>query len=283
LLDLLADLEAGLDFVDEGIQFVSSVQIVERLRAAASAVDKLSDQIGSRSASQPERVVLAGWPNVGKSTLFNALVGRDAAIVSPQAGTTRDYMQSQLKTGSGECVLVDTAGIGSRCAPEEINATAWRLAEQQRSAGDVVLLCLDSSRPINEWEQERLAGREADIVVWTKCESPRRGRVVPCAAVETSAITGHGLNELRSAIANRLSDRENREGAVASTAARCKESIVLTRKGVEEAIRLAETDAGEEIIAAEIRAALVELGKVVGAVYTDDLLDRIFSRFCIGK
>jgi tRNA modification GTPase len=283
LLDLLADLEAGMDFVGEDIQFVSRNQVISRLSIAAGAVDRIKEQIGGRSASQPERrVVLAGSPNVGKSTLFNALVGREAAIASPKAGTTRDYLQAELELGTGKCLLVDTAGVNSAGPIEGIHAAAQRLADQQRAFGEIIVHCLDSSQPINDCEQQQLAARNGDIIVWTKCERPRNG-VSTFSAIETSAFTGRGLDELRGAIASRLDDRASHGGAVASTAGRCKESIRSTREGIDRAIRLARSDAGDELVAAEIRLALGELGNMVGAVYTDDLLDRIFSRFCIGK
>ena len=176
LLDLLADLEAGLDFVGEDIQFVSRDQVIARLSFAAGVVDRIKEQIGGRSASQPERhVVLVGWPNAGKSTLFNALVGREAAIASPQAGTTRDYLQTELETSTGKCLLIDTAGFESLRVSEEIDSVAQQLSDRQRAIGDIVVLCLDSSRPINAWEQQQLTVREGDIVVWTKCEQPRNG------------------------------------------------------------------------------------------------------------
>ncbi len=190
LLDLLADLEAGLDFVSEDIQFVSCDQLISRLSFAAGVVDRIKEQIGGRSASQPERrVVLVGWPNTGKSTLFNALAGRDAAIASPQAGTTRDYLQTELEIGTGKCLLIDTAGFESLRDSEGIDSVARQLADRQRAIGDIVVLCLDSSRPINEWEQQQAMVRERDIVVWTKCERRRDGGL-PFSAIETSAFTG---------------------------------------------------------------------------------------------
>ncbi len=252
MLDLLADLEAGLDFVEEGIQFVSRDQLIARLRTAADDAERLAQQMRGRSANHSERsVVLCGWPNVGKSTLFNALLGRDIAIVSSRAGTTRDYLQAELDIPGSECLLVDTAGVDILEQPSGIDAAARRFANQQRKDGEIIVLCLDSSRPINEHERQQLAVCEGNIVVWTKCEQLRIG-VLPFSAIETSAVTGRGLDELRGAIANRLDDRDNQGGAVASTAARCNESIIRTRSGIDEAIRLAETDSGDELVAAEI-------------------------------
>jgi tRNA modification GTPase len=146
-----------------------------------------------------------------------------------------------------------------------------------------VILCLDSSRPMNEWEREQLRGRQGDIRVWTKCDLPRQCDQLPRVGIETSAVTRRGLDELRAEIAKRINDHNSQEGVVASTAARCRESVARAGRAIDQAIQLVSDGDGEELVATEIRVALDELGKVVGAVYTDDLLDRIFSRFCIGK
>jgi tRNA modification GTPase len=282
LIDLLADLEAGLDFVEDDIRFVSSTEVGERLAHAKGELDKLQQLIGRRSDGQmARRVVLLGWSNVGKSALFNALASNAAAIVSAQSGTTRDYLQSPLALDGTPCLLVDTAGIDS-CV-DGIAAAAQRFADEQRKTGDLLVLCLDSSRPLNHWEQEQLTERQGHILVWTKCDLGRPRADLARLAIETSAVARRGLDELRAEVAKRINDRETREGVVASTAARCNESVTQAGRAIDQAIQLASVGAGEELVATEIRVALDELGRVVGAVYTDDLLDRVFSRFCIGK
>src|SRR5205814_1008788 len=125
LLDLLAHLEAGLDFADEDIEFISKTELQRQLAEAAEAIEKLVDQMQSRGHSgQLPRVVLCGLPNVGKSSLLNALAGEDAAIVSEIAGTTRDFVTRRAKFGDCGCLITDTAGISADCLPNALDAAA---------------------------------------------------------------------------------------------------------------------------------------------------------------
>lgn len=286
LLDLLADLEAGLDFVEEDIRFVARDELQRRLAAAASQVGQLQGQMRSRGRTEVEPlVVLVGWPNVGKSSLFNALAGRDAALVSDQPGTTRDYLAVSLSLGDANCRLVDTAG-SEPSASEPIAAAAQRLRTAQSEQARLRLLCLDATRPPNESEQTELDREGPHLVVLTKCDAvmDQSDSLRWNAAVKTSAVTGLGLDVLRAAIRRQLQTVESPGGqTVPATAARCQESLRLASESLKRAEELASSNSGEELIAAELRTALAELGQVVGAVYTDDLLDRIFSRFCIGK
>ena len=170
LLDLLADLEAGLDFVEEDIRFVAGGELQRRLAAAADQVEQLRGQMRTRGRTDVEpRVVLVGWPNVGKSSLFNALTGRDAALVSERPGTTRDYLTATLSLGDSTCRLVDTAG-SEPTADEPIASAAQRSRQTQSEQARLRLLCLDSTRPPNAWEQNELDRAEPQLVVLTKIE-----------------------------------------------------------------------------------------------------------------
>jgi tRNA modification GTPase len=289
LLDLLAHLEVGFDFADEDLPFIAQDALECQLAAAQETVGQLIRRMASRqeSSSLP-RVTLVGWPNTGKSSLFNVLAGRAAAIVSEHPGTTRDYLSAEADFGGQKCILVDTAGLApdrdsEATGPDAAGRTA--AAEQARRA-DVRLLCLDSSRPLNAWEREQLAEEAAHrVVVLTKVDAPQRierGAVV--WAEMTSSFTGEGIDALRRRIAEAvLSARWSASDVVPGTAARCRESLRLAAECVGRARHLLQANLGEELVAAEVRVALDELGRVVGAVYTEDLLDRVFSRFCVGK
>jgi tRNA modification GTPase len=283
LLNLLADVEAGLDFTEEDIQFVSGGELQSRLASAAEHVERLLAQMKSRGrAEQEPRVALVGWPNSGKSSLFNALLGRSAAIVSEQAGTTRDYLRATLPIGGISCQLIDTAGRELNGSNGDVISTAaQQMTAEQHQAADLRLLCIDATRKPNAWERTPLESGSRQIVVLTKCDASSAGGE-PDGAVATSAVTGRGLDELKAAIRARLGNLESAT-AVAATAERCHECLRLALASLGRADQLAVNTGGEELIAAELRAALVELGKVVGTIYTDDILDRIFSRFCIGK
>jgi len=286
LLDLLAHLEAGLDFVEEDIEFISAGRLVEEIGEVQAIVAALAERMAGRSeALECARVALAGWPNVGKSSLFNALAGQQRAIVSPQPGATRDYLSVRIALGGVPCELIDTAGVESAPACE-IGAAAQQSSAEQRQRSRLELLCLDGTRPLNAWEQTRLADSAADprtLVVITKADAPRRPIDLP-GAIETSSASGQGLDLLRERIRERLQQAlPADEGIVLATSLRCRESLRLAAESLARAGEIAHLAAGEELIAVELRVALDQLGQVVGAVYTEDVLDRIFSRFCIGK
>ena len=287
LLDLLAHLEAGLDFVDEDIQFISSVQLQRDLAAAAEQIQKLADQMQSRGeAGRLPRVVLLGLPNTGKSSLLNALAADEAAIVSDMAGTTRDFLTRRVQLGDSECLLIDTAGLSSEITANHVESESQRAAQEQVERANLTLLCLDSSQPLTAWEQKQIddfspANR---IIVWTKTDLPPHENLpaIP-AAVRTSARTDYGLDHLLQAIAAALTTSPADSGFVAGTADRCRESLHLAAASLHRAQALAASNAGDELVASLLRSALDDLGRILGAVYTSDLLDRIFSRFCIGK
>jgi tRNA modification GTPase len=246
-------------------------------------------QLDSRGVTvDAVQAVLVGRPNTGKSSLFNALAGNSAALVSHQPGTTRDYLVVELDFDGVKCRLIDTAGMGKPLAVSQehtIEHAAQLAADSQRRASHVQVLCLDSTRPMDDWERCELQGGATGrqrIVVLTKCDAPRAADVA-AADIETSSRTGDGVQALRDQLRRKtLAAADAHGGVVAATAARCRESLRLAAQSLRQARSVA-VKGQEELAAAEIRVAIEELGKVVGAVYTDDVLDRIFSRFCIGK
>ena len=297
LLDLLAHLEAGFDFADEDLPFITPGQLDEQLAAAGQTVDRLLEQMASRrEMADLVRVVLVGWPNTGKSSLFNALLGRTGALVSETPGTTRDYLTAELDLdGQVRCLLVDTAGIEPDAAApaDSVRRAAQAAAAQQARSAQVRLHCLDSTRPLNAREEAELADFRSlndfgsllgsRLVVLTKIDLPRR-LAFASPAVATSSATGHGLAALKAEIAAAVLAARGGEGeVVACTAVRCRESLRLAAECLRRARQVLAGGSGEELVAAELRVALDELGQVVGAVYTEDVLDRIFSRFCVGK
>ncbi len=292
LLDLLAHLEAGLDFVEEDIAFISSGDLLQQLGDAQRKIEQLTDQMKSRSESTlAARAVLLGAVNVGKSSLFNALAEDSSAIVSDVPGTTRDYLSARLELEGTPLELIDTAGLEDTRQATIAAAAQLATAEQQQSA-QIRVLCLDSTGDINQ----QLAAfnespRDATIAVLTKCDLPHGG---PSTAelestfgyrfTQTSSKTGKGLHQLREQLRRlTVSQAADDTNIVAVTATRCRESLRRAAAYLQAAISTTQSAVGEELVAAEIRSALDEIGKVVGTVYTDDILDRIFSRFCIGK
>jgi tRNA modification GTPase len=283
LLDALAHLEAGLDFVEEDIEFIGRDALRRQLVAARDEVADLASRMSARSSTASEyRVVLYGRPNVGKSSLLNALAKSQQAIVSDVAGTTRDYVTATIDCGGVRCQFIDTAGR-TAAAADGIGMAAEDAAAQQSLAAHLRLLCLDATRQLDVWEQAEAGRRDAQqLVVRTKCDVALKS--ANCDGIPTSSINGLGLGELKQAIADRLTQLAGVQGdVVAGTAARCRDSLDRALASLSAALAAVDQDVGEEFVAGDIRVALEELGRIAGAVYTDDILDRIFSRFCIGK
>lgn len=281
LLDLLAHLEAGLDFAGEDIEFITPAELDGQLQQAVQQVESIRIRMQARLETDDlPRVVLIGWPNVGKSSLFNALAGQERAIVSPVAGTTRDYLCADLQLRQMRYRLIDTAGVEPGDSTSVL-FEAQRHRTEQQSTSTLEVLCLDGARLLNAWERELLTSDVNRLVVTTKADLPCVVAGLPTCVVHTSAATSTGLEALRERIAEMLCDRTELH-AVASTAVRCQNSLGLAAECLARA-RALTVGGFEELVAAEVRTALEEIGKVVGAVYTDDILDRIFSRFCIGK
>jgi tRNA modification GTPase len=305
ILQLLAELEAGLDFVDEDIEFISAAEVADRLARAQRQLTDVATQVAGRlSSGRLPQVVLTGPPNAGKSSLFNALVARSSraqlsggtppALVSAESGTTRDYLTATLWLDDLACELVDTAGVEPSDVIQAIDASAQSAATERRAQASHRIWCIDAAAPVtfnplrsddNSFDSLR------DVVALTKVdlEPPlhctRTDLFSGAHVIATSSRTGEGLSELRHAIRALLEEHSPTAQAavVATTAERCRESLRRAADAFARAEQLAADRAGDELLAVEIRLALDELGKVSGAIYTDDLLDRIFSTFCIGK
>ena len=283
LFDLLSHLEAGFDFADEDISFISDEELAQRLAVSSEQIQQLLAKMQTRSSAATQlRVVLYGRPNIGKSRLFNALLGRNEALVFNVPGTTRDYLTAELELEEGlRCTLVDTAGDFQNETEETelLSRRSQELARQQKEHADVRLLCFDAQ----SWQ-----GTEAvheGLVVLTRGDLVRREDLPPLPpnGILTSSTTGEGLSELKTQLAKKLREQTGGESdVVASTQARCQESLRLAGLAVERARELCSTEF-QELMATELRAALEQIGLIVGAVYTEDLLDSIFSRFCVGK
>jgi tRNA modification GTPase len=275
LLDLLADVEAGLDFAEEHIEFVGLDVLLSRVSKGLALITLLGKQLDQRAlGDRPFRVVLAGRPNAGKSSLFNALGGR--ALVSAQPGTTRDYLICALDLQGARVELVDTAGW--QRAEEPIAHQAQALGRQQAEDADLVLLCIGAGRGLTAEEEGWLGQKTPPVVgVATKCDvgEPAAGLMA------TSAHTHAGLAELRALLADRA--RAAARPALAPSLSRCRHHVAACLECLRRAHHAVLFQEPPEILALELRSALDQLGEMVGAVYTDDLLDRIFSRFCIGK
>ncbi len=305
LLDLLADVEAGLDFVDEDIEFVDDEHLLQRLGELRARLVSTTAQLRERSASQAAfEIVLRGLPNAGKSRVLNAVSNTESAIVTEQAGTTRDVISVVFAIHAHPIRMTDTAGMEWRATHEPdsaVLAKAQTQAIEAASRADLCLWCIDASEQNPDAALENLRralhatnGYKRSIEHWLVLTKSDLISAPPTwtdsiadlgiPAMTVSALTGSGMDELQAKIAGAAERLDSTEtGGVIGTAARCRDSLTTASHAIGNAIDMTQSQAGHELVAAEIRTAASAIGDVTGEVYTDDLLDRVFSRFCIGK
>ncbi len=284
LLGTLAHLEAWIDFPEEDITPDSAAGMRAALGGQLGAVDELlATADAGRVLREGLRTVLAGRPNAGKSSLLNALLGRDRAIVAPEPGTTRDTVEEWVAVEGVPLHLIDTAGIRDDGLGVVERAGVER-SRQALAAADLVLHVFDGSQPWGA-EESRLAAEcpgERTIRVANKSDLPWAGGA-PEGVVRVSAVTGAGLAALRA----RIVERAWRPGSWGEDAvtvnARHRECLMRAREPL--AAAMAGLEAGREpaLLSVELREALAALASVAGAATSEDVLDKLFLSFCIGK
>jgi tRNA modification GTPase len=289
LFDLIAQLEASLDFPDEGYRFIEATAAEARMRELVAAIDRLLGEARrGRLIREGATVVVAGRPNVGKSSLFNALAGGDRAIVSDAPGTTRDLVTERVEIEGLAVTLVDTAG--SREARDAIEREGVARGAGARAGADLVLIVLDRSVP-RTLDDEQLIAEPAvavRIVVANKCDLPAAWQPADeeggSAALALSARTGEGVQALRRAIVQSLTGKEPVRETAAVTNLRHVRLLEEARDDLERArAAAAQGDVPEEFLLADLQAARARFDEIVGRRTDEDLLQHIFERFCIGK
>jgi len=279
--------EATLDFPEEDIDFLQQAGARAQLQGIAAALDALLD--GARQGAllrEGIRVVLAGQPNVGKSSLLNALAGAELAIVTPIPGTTRDRISQTLQIEGVPLHVTDTAGLRSRSDDEVERIGIERSWESIADADSVLFLHDLTRRGQSDYEAaealitERLPADARLLHVHTKLDLVAQG---PADGVSLSARTGEGLQTLRQALLQRAGWHAVPEGLFIARA-RHVQSLQQTREHLQYALALGDGRAAPlELLAEELRLSHDALAEITGRFTADDLLGEIFSRFCIGK
>jgi tRNA modification GTPase len=302
LAELTALVEADIDFAEEPIEFIT----LDRLEREAQTLIREMDAL-RRDAAQAERfdvlptILLLGRPNSGKSTLLNALSGLDRAICSAMAGTTRDFLTAPVNLGPFEAQMLDAAGLTAD-ADELIRRAGERVLARAEHV-DALCLVVDVSGPVEPGAFDCLAGaRSVPCVIAANkvdlldapahaqrlASLPTPGQTGIRAVCAVSGLTGHGLDELRMALARALGDHdalgEDTAVVLSSRQQSCLQAAAEAMRRVStEAAACGQTLDRAELLAFELRAALSALDDIAGAVTTEDLLETVFSSFCIGK
>lgn len=298
LAEALAEVEASIDLADEPLDIAPPGALADRLDDVAARLDHTAREAADApDATDRPHVVLAGRPNVGKSCLLNALTGTERAIVNALAGTTRDVLSAPLDLNGTAVVLQDAAGFAHSDDPLE--AAAHAAARSAVRGADAVLFVVDATCGWTGDDGEllddvRAANRRAPLRTLVNkvdaCAGPSAFADLPdepADALYVSAVTGQGLSDLRDRLAELLAISAERSGDVVALPRRQRRCLLGASAAVAGAADVlrdaAETSDAAELAAIELRAALAEIGRITGEVATEDLLGRIFARFCVGK
>ena len=304
LLEITSLMELELDFSEEDVEFADRTELKHLTEEACSLIHSLAGTFKLGNAiKNGVPVAIVGAVNSGKSTLLNALVGEDRAIVSDIAGTTRDTVEETVTLGSTLFRFIDTAGI--REASEVVEKMGIERTIKKISQADIVLAVLDLSLPFEQIKaqvQEILArvdlssqqlvfvGNKADVsevnknvnYIYEFVLSIDNKGVNPIF-VEISALTGFGLKELKEILEKTQSNRIDSSSSVLVTNARHYQELVAAENDLREVRKALDTSLSTELIAQDLRSALAHLGAITGEFTTDEILGNIFSHFCIGK
>lgn len=282
-----AILEAWVDFPDEGLEFASMEQLCDDLARTQGSIQQLIRTFhDGKIIHEGLALCLAGCPNVGKSSLMNALLDCDRAIVSDIAGTTRDLVEDQMLLNGLNIRLMDTAGI--RTTDEQIEQEGIRRSKKAMEKADLILLVLDASRPLTSDDREllTLSPEAKTIVVWNKSdvaqgevEGLKHPHVVTVSALQRSGL--EVLHQMIDAVIWKEGPPSREEIVV--TSLRHKEALTRAAQSCEKVIQGLKQGVSPEFVASDMRQALIELGKIIGTNITEDILTSIFSTFCIGK
>ncbi len=283
ILSVLSQIEASIDFTEQGIDLCSHEEIAARIAETIHFIgDLLSRYEEGKTIREGTTVVIVGRPNVGKSSILNRLLGEDRAIVTPIPGTTRDTLEEGLNIEGHLMRIIDTAGM--RDTTDAIEQEGVRRGKAALKRADIALFILDANQ-----EDIDVGGAiecKKKIVVLNKIDLPSkidigliRAKFPTDPIVFLSAITGEGFSSLKKQL---VVPGEEKEPPLVALL-RHKNALERAERAMQRALQSAKENAHVEFLAADIREALDALGEMVGETTTDNILDQIFNRFCIGK
>jgi tRNA modification GTPase len=295
LMHTLAHVEAHIDFPDEDIAPDTKAQLLKRLENGIAFMDELL-----RTANEGQilrrgiRAAIVGRPNVGKSSLLNQLLGRDRAIVSPIAGTTRDTIEETANVRGLPVVFIDTAGL--REAGDQIEQEGVRRSRESLASAEFILQILDASEPLTKADEKFLAefAGKKRILVRNKMDLAVKMELPPdllvtrhpslVTSVDVSCVSGQGIEALKDAVKELVWSGEIKaEMLQVMINSRHQDALNRARASTQMTIDALRGDATLELAAMDLRIAVNAVGEIVGKTATEDLLDSIFSQFCIGK
>ncbi|HMS42125.1 MAG TPA: tRNA uridine-5-carboxymethylaminomethyl(34) synthesis GTPase MnmE [Pyrinomonadaceae bacterium] len=290
LLDVIVVLESSLEFVEDDLPDFQSEKIKLKLQALAENIGKFASTFqAGKLLREGIKVALVGRPNVGKSSLFNALLGQDRAIVTEIAGTTRDQIHEKLVIKNIPVSLIDTAGL--RETTDTVESIGVERSRRAMVDADLVVVLLDGSQDLTDDDKEILENTEdfsriiafnkIDLLIDHQAKSQITNR--KSQIVEISAKTGEGLTELQKAIIEPFHPQEIEQSGFLISDARHNDLLLRAKTEIETSLNLLDQKLSEEIVLIGLHNSIRFLGQITGETTTEDMLTRIFSTFCIGK
>ena len=291
LLEVQAQLEAAIDFSEEGLTFQSRETTVLQIKKVKQEIFSLVQSFQQGKIIQEGmRVALVGKPNVGKSSLLNALMQEDRAIVTDKPGTTRDTLEERIRIKDIHIVITDSAGL--REDPEIIEQEGIQRTRNAVTHSDLALVLFDHSRPL-DGNDELLINEVKDkprFILLNKSDLDPQWKKEDILnfwknekMLSISAKTGTGLKNLKEAIYNFAIKAEREEDSIVITRERHRDHLKQATTALDSACKNLYAGYSEELIAVDINLAIEHLGAVLGKSFVEDLLDKIFGQFCIGK
>jgi tRNA modification GTPase len=294
LLDVIVILESALEFVEDDLPETAAAAVTSRLSELVARVNELAATFkAGRLIRDGLRVALVGRPNVGKSSLFNALLGTDRAIVTAIAGTTRDQLHEAFTINEIPISLIDTAGL--RETSDTIESIGVERSKRAMADADLVIVMVDASEHLTTDDRDILesVSELPNLIVFNKIDKlPAYRQSCPLVpevetldrnAVFISAKTGEGLDKLKKAIVDPFSPTDTNGAGFLVSDARHHDLLRRAFDDIENSIVLFEAKISEEIVLVGLHNALRYLGEITGETTSEDMLTRIFSTFCIGK
>lgn len=289
LVELIATLEAGVDFAEDDVSVLPDQKILQQIANVHAPLEKLAASFDyGKIVHEGLTLAIVGRPNVGKSSLFNCLVERERAIVTAMPGTTRDLVTETVAIGGIPVKLIDTAGI--RRALDEAESIGIRKSKEALADADLVLVVLDATQPLSSEDQEIINQVEKEAAILVTNKADLTGADSPLVAAEsttvvsTSALTGDGIPELRDEILRHIGGESAGRGEDGFlTNIRHQSLVSASLAGLDAGCSAIVNKVPHEMLLLDLYSALRPLDEITGATTTDDILNLIFSRFCIGK
>lgn len=286
LLDVIVVLESALEFVEDDLPDFQTEKIKEDLFEIIDELEKLTSTFqAGKLLREGLKVALVGRPNVGKSSLFNALLGQERAIVTEIAGTTRDQLHEKLSIGGIPIFLIDTAGL--RETIDTVESIGVERSKRIIADSDLVIVILDGSQEITSEDREIISQVKDLTHIITINKSDLEQSVSDLNGdskfLKISAKTGEGLKELQRAVIEPFSSQEFENSGFLVSDARHNDLLLRAKTEIQTSLQLLDEKASEEIVLIGLHNAIRFLGQITGETTTEDMLTRVFSTFCIGK